>query len=125
GRYERWAATARDPARPLTWFHAPSVGEGLQALPVIELLRARRPDVQIVYTFFSPSAERFALGVNADFCDFLPFDTAPHVRAILSALRPDALVFSKLDIWPALTEHAAASEVPVAVISATLPETSG
>jgi 3-deoxy-D-manno-octulosonic-acid transferase len=44
---------------------------------------------------------------------------------VVSALRPSALVFSKLDIWPALTERAAAAGVPVGVISATLPESSG
>jgi len=124
-RYARWGARSRDPSRPLVWFHAPSVGEGLQALPVIELLRSRRPDVQIAYTFFSPSAERFAGSLGADFVDYLPFDTYSEADAIISALRPDALVFSKLDIWPALTERAAAARVPVGVISATLPESSG
>jgi len=124
-RYQHWAATSRNPARPLVWFHAPSVGEGLQALPVIELLRARRPETQIVYTFYSPSAEQFARSAKADFSDFLPFDTAAHARTIVSALRPDALIFSKLDIWPALTEHATESGIPVGVISATLPASSG
>ena len=124
-RYERWGATSRDAARPLVWFHAPSVGEGLQALPVIELVRARRPDIQIAYTFYSPSAEQFAKSVRADFTDYLPFDTFDHAAAVVSALRPSALVYSKLDIWPALTEHAAAARVPVGVISATLPESSG
>jgi 3-deoxy-D-manno-octulosonic-acid transferase len=124
-RYERWGATSRDRARPLAWFHAPSVGEGLQALPVIELLRSRRPDVQIAYTFYSPSAEQFAKSVSADFTDYLPFDTHDHASAVVSALRPSALVFSKLDIWPVLTERAAATDVRVGVISATLPESSG
>ena len=124
-RYAQWSARSRDPVRPLVWFHAPSVGEGLQALPVIELLRVRRPDLQIAYTFYSPSAEQFARSAKADFSDFLPFDTVRHATAIVSALRPDALVFSKLDIWPALTEQAAANGVPVGVISATLPESSG
>jgi 3-deoxy-D-manno-octulosonic-acid transferase len=124
-RYEKWGATFRDAARPLVWFHAPSVGEGLQALPVIELLRVHRPDVQIAYTFYSPSAEQFARSVRADFVDYLPFDTFDHAAAVVSALRPSALVFSKLDIWPALTERAAAARVPVGVISATLPESSG
>lgn len=123
-RYEQWGATCRDDARPLVWFHAPSVGEGLQALPVIELVRARRPDVQIVYTFYSPSAEQFARTVPADFADYLPFDTFDHANAVVSALRPSALVFSKLDIWPALTERATAARVPVGVISATMPESS-
>jgi 3-deoxy-D-manno-octulosonic-acid transferase len=107
------------------WFHAPSVGEGLQALPVIELVRSRRSDVQIAYTFFSPSAERFAGSLGADFVDYLPFDTSAGAGAIISALRPNALIFSKLDVWPALTESAAAARVPVGVISATLPESSG
>ncbi|HEX9084323.1 MAG TPA: glycosyltransferase N-terminal domain-containing protein [Gemmatimonadaceae bacterium] len=124
-RYERWAATSRDAARPLIWFHAPSVGEGLQALPVIELLRMRRPDIQVAYTFYSPSAEQFAKSVRADFVDYLPFDTFEHAAAVVSALRPSALVFSKLDIWPALTERAGAARIPVGVISATLPESSG
>ena len=123
--YQTWGATSRDAARPLVWFHASSVGEGLQALPVIELVRARRPDVQIAYTFYSPSAEQFAKSVRADFADYLPFDTFDHANAVVSALRPSALVFSKLDIWPALTERATAAGVRVGVISATLPESSG
>ncbi|MFL5489628.1 MAG: 3-deoxy-D-manno-octulosonic acid transferase [Gemmatimonadaceae bacterium] len=125
GRYEQWARASRDAARPLVWFHAPSVGEGLQALPVIELLRARSPDVQIAYTFYSPSAEHFSRSVKSDFADYLPFDTFAHSRAIVSALRPTVLIFSKLDIWPALTETACAARVSVGVISATLPESSG
>src|SRR2546423_2983049 len=121
-RYEKWGATRG--TSPLIWFHAPSVGEGLQALPVIDLLRSGRPDVQIAYTFYSPSAEHFAQTVKADFTDYLPFDTFPNGRAIVAALRPSALVFSKLDIWPALTECAAGARVPIGVISATLPESS-
>ena len=123
-RYKQWGAASRDTSRPLVWFHAPSVGEGLQAQPVIDLLRTRRPDVQIAYTFYSPSAEQFAATVQADFSDYLPFDTIEHAAAILSALRPTALVFSKLDIWPVLTESAAGAGVPVGVISASLPKSS-
>jgi 3-deoxy-D-manno-octulosonic-acid transferase len=124
-RYEAWGAKGRDRARPLIWIHAPSVGEGLQALPVIELLRAKRPDVQIAYTFYSPSAASFARTMGADFADYLPFDTFAHARSVVSAIHPTTLVFSKLDIWPALTETAAAAGIPVGVISATLPESSG
>ena len=47
--------------------HAPSVGEGLQARVVIELVRSRRPDIQLAYTFFSPSAEAFAHSLDVDF----------------------------------------------------------
>jgi 3-deoxy-D-manno-octulosonic-acid transferase len=119
-RYANWAATGRDPSRPLVWLHAPSVGEGLQARPVAELLRARRPDVQLAYTFFSPSAERFARTVGADFVDYLPFDTIADARTALDALRPTALLFSKLDVWPVLVGEAARRGVQLGLLSATL-----
>jgi 3-deoxy-D-manno-octulosonic-acid transferase len=119
-RFAAWGANGRDTRRPLVWLHAPSVGEGLQARPVIALLRETRPDVQIAYTFFSPSAENFARGIGADFYDYLPFDTHGDAAAILDALRPTALVFSKLDVWPVLAEAAAARGVRLGIISATL-----
>lgn len=120
-RMERWAEAERDPGRPLVWLHAPSVGEGLQARAVVEALRARRPDAQVAYTFFSPSAEGFARTVPADFADYLPLDLAGDVRRALDALRPQVLAFSKTDVWPVLTREAARRGVRSALLSATLP----
>ena len=123
-RYEDWARSNRDASRPLLWVHAPSVGEGLQALPVITLFRERHPEAQIAYTFFSPSAEGFGATVGADFDDYLPFDTAPDAERVLSALRPSAIVFSKLDVWPILAESAARRGVKLGMLSATMPASS-
>jgi len=118
-RYAAWAAKERDPSRPLIWMHASSVGEGLQAHPVIARLRERRPDLQVAYTFYSPSAEAFARTMDADFADYLPFDTIGDADAALASLRPTALIFSKLDVWPLLVARAVARGVPVGMISAT------
>ena len=95
------------------------------AKPVIELLRRRRPGLQLAYTWFSPSGEPFGRSLAADFADYLPFDTPVAAHAWLDALRPSALVFSKLDVWPVLTEAAVARGVPVALTSASLGATSG
>jgi len=124
-RYTEWAAQSRDPSKPLLWVHAPSVGEGLQALPVIQLFRSAHPGAQVAYTFFSPSAERFAATVGADFHDYLPFDTVGDAELALASLRPTALVFSKLDVWPLLVERAALKGVRLGMISATMPASSG
>lgn len=122
-RYAAWARQ-RDRARPLLWLHAPSVGEGLQARVVIDLVRMRRPDVQLAYTFFSPSAESFARSLPVDFTDYLPFDTIGDSAAVLDALRPTALVFSKLDVWPVLVAEAERRGIPLGLISGTVSEAS-
>ena len=119
-RYEQWGRTARIAERPLLWVHAPSVGEGLQARPVLERMRARHREMQLAYTYFSPSAERFAHGLDVDFRDYLPFDTVGDARAALDALTPHALVFSKLDVWPVLVHEAARRGVKLGLVSATL-----
>ena len=119
-RYAAWGRTQRDAARPLLWMHAPSVGEGLQARPVLELFRRQRPDVQLAYTHFSPSALAFAASLDVDFHDYLPFDTRGDARVSLEALQPTALVFSKLDVWPVLALQASARGVRLGLVSATL-----
>jgi len=101
------------------------VGEGLQAKPVLETLRAEQPDWQLAFTFFSPSAERLAKNLPVDIADYLPIDRHADVTAVLEALQPTALVFSKLDVWPELTLAAARRGVKLGLISATVaPESS-
>ena len=119
------ASAVRDTARPLLWLHAPSVGEGLQARPIAEALRAAHPDWQFAYTYFSPSAETFAESIAADITDYLPFDGAREADAMLDAIKPSALVFVKLDVWPVLVQRAVARGIPVGLVSATLAAGSG
>ena len=124
GILARYAAFRRDSATPLLWMHAPSVGEGLQARPVLQLARSRRPDLQLAYTYFSPSARAFAATLDVDFRDALPFDATPDMRAALAALAPTALVFSKLDVWPTLAREASRRGTRLGLISATLAKSS-
>lgn len=119
-RYARWASANRVAARPLLWMHAPSVGEGHMARPILSLMRAGHPETQLAYTFFSPSAEEFSRGLDVDFRDYLPFDDAGDMAAALDALAPRALVFSKVDVWPELVRQAKRRAVPIGMISAAL-----
>ncbi len=119
-RFQTWAALNRDRSRPLLWMHAPSVGEGLQAREVMNLVRERRPEVQLVYTFYSPSAEQFAREIGADYWDYLPFDTMGDARATITAIAPTAFVYSKLDLWPNFTRVASLRGIRLGMISATV-----
>lgn len=123
-RMEEWATRERDPRRPLVWFHAPSVGEGLQARAVMEVFRRRHPEAQVAYTFFSPSAEALASRMPADFSGYLPLDLPGEVGRALDLLRPRVIAFSKTDVWPNLTREAACRGVRLALLSGTLPASS-
>jgi 3-deoxy-D-manno-octulosonic-acid transferase len=124
-RYQQWNRDSRAHDRPLVWMHASSVGEGLQARPVLEGLRTEHPHLQLAYTFFSPSAEAFARSLGTDFAEYLPFDSRGDARVALDSLTPRVLAFSKLDVWPALVAAANARGVRTALLSATLTERSG
>lgn len=112
---------------PLVWFHVSSVGEFLQATPVIDELVARRPDVRIALTFTSPSGynylrrhDRSRRNERILFVEYLPFDTRANARFCLDLLRPDLIVYVKFDLWPALIAEASRRGVPQALVSATL-----
>ncbi len=119
-RYRRFGAERRDRSRPLLWMHAPSVGEARQAEAVLAHLGPAHPAWQIACTWFSPSASGLGWDGRADFADVLPWDRPADVEAALDALRPDALVFAKLDLWPELACRAARRGAAVGLIAATV-----
>ncbi|TFG66018.1 MAG: hypothetical protein E4H28_02945, partial [Gemmatimonadales bacterium] len=83
------------------------------------------PDLELVVTYSSPSGEEIADEIHPDVHWFVPFDRPDHTGAMLDVLRPDALVFAKLDVWPALTREAASRGIPVGMVNATVRPNSG
>ncbi len=120
-----WGSTLRDASRPTVWFHAPSVGEGLQARAVKNALVNRRSDIQVVFTHFSPSAESLAAEFGADTTAYLPWDLRGPVAHTLDGVQPDLLVFTKTEVWPVLVAEAKRRGIPVAIVGATVPEGAG
>ena len=108
------------------WFHASSVGEYLQAVPLIKRLKAAQSERPIYLSFSSPSVEKPARSFKeADLAFYLPEDTPANVSHLLDLLKPGLLIFSKFDIWPNLVWLANETGVPVAVTAATLSPDSG
>jgi len=100
------------------------VGEALTALPACHRLRAATGSA-IALTYTSPSAERWPGGWPVDRADYLPPDLPGPMQAMLTALRPRLVVYSRADVWPALTAEAIARGVPVAILGATVGPRSG
>ena len=123
-RLAEWGRTTRDPARPLVWLHAPSMGESLMAQAIAGELRKQIPGVQIAFTFFSPSAERVAQRIGADIADYMPWDTPGVIGRALDALRPSAVAFVRTEIWPTLVRLAGERTIGLALVNAVLPANS-
>ena len=83
------------------WFHAASLGEYEQGLPVIERIKEKFPSHKIVLTFFSPSGyEVRKNNLVADVTVYLPLDTKKNARHFLSLVHPEMVFFIKYEYWP-------------------------
>ena len=103
------------------WLHATSVGEYEQALPIVRGLREAGLG-PVAITHFSPSGRDYATRRPAgDAHAYLPLDHPDTMRALVRAWRPRVLVFVKYDCWPGLVRAADEAEVPVLLLSGSLP----
>lgn len=118
-RLERWGRERREADRPALWLHAASAGELIGAVPMVEELRSVA-DLQLLVTYFSPSARSALELVEPEGAEVLPVDGPGQVRRALRAVRPAALVFAKLDVWPILTREARRAGVPLGLVNGTV-----
>ena len=83
------------------WFHAASLGEYEQGLPVIEKIKVQYPNHKIVVTFFSPSGyEVRKNNTVADATVYLPLDTKSNAQKFIKTINPELVFFIKYEYWP-------------------------
>lgn len=83
------------------WFHCASLGEFDLALPLMDALKEKNPELKIVVTFFSPSGMDFYHKRKhcADFFCYLPIDTRKNAKEFLDHVQPTAGYFIKYEFW--------------------------
>ena len=120
---ERLGHTAMPrPAGALVWLHGASVGESLSLLPLIERLRAARPDATLLVTSGTTTsaellAQRLPPGVVHQYA---PIDAPRAGARFLDHWKPDLVVFVESEIWPGLILGAKARGAKLALLSARL-----
>lgn len=83
------------------WFHAASLGEYEQGLPLIEKVKEQFPHHKIVVTFFSPSGyEVRKNNTIADATIYLPLDSKAKAKQFLDLVHPEKVFFIKYEFWP-------------------------
>ena len=82
------------PTDKTIWFHAASLGEYEQGLPVIEQIKQKYPSHKIVVSFFSPSGyEVRKNNTVADATVYLPLDTVSNAKRFIQAVHPEMVFF--------------------------------
>ncbi|MBO3698290.1 3-deoxy-D-manno-octulosonic acid transferase [Roseivirga sp. E12] len=104
---------------PITWFHAASLGEFEQGLPVMEAYKAMSPASKILVTFFSPSGfEERKNHPTADFTFYLPIDTPSNAKEFFDIVKPIKVFFIKYEYWFHYLNEAHRRSIPLYSVSA-------
>lgn len=107
-----------NPEDSVFWFHAASLGEYEQGLPVIEKIKSAFPHHKIVVTFFSPSGyEVRKNNTVADVTVYLPLDTKSNAKQFLDLVHPEKVFFIKYEFWPNYLNELKRSAIPTYLIS--------
>ncbi|CAC9974219.1 3-deoxy-D-manno-octulosonic acid transferase [Flavobacterium panici] len=100
------------------WFHAASLGEYEQGLPVIEKIKEKYPTHKIILTFFSPSGyEVRKNNTVADVTIYLPLDTKRNAKRFLKLVHPEFAFFIKYEFWLNYLKELEKSKTPTYLIS--------
>ena len=92
--------SALDKNKKTLWFHCASLGEFEQARNLIETIKERYPNCQILLSFFSPSGYEIRKNYKyADCVVYLPFDTHENARKFVKAANPSMVFFIKYEFW--------------------------
>lgn len=100
------------------WFHAASLGEYEQGVPVIEKIKEFFPDHKIVISFFSPSGYEIRKNNNlADVTVYLPLDTKSNAIHFINSVHPEMVFFIKYEFWPNYLKELKNQNIPTYLIS--------
>ena len=115
-----------DPAQPLIWLHAVSVGETVAAAPLVTALRGEFPGFQFLITTMTPTgAEQVRRQFGASVIHhYAPYDAGWIVRRFLAAFRPRLLILMETELWPNMLREARRGGVPAVLANGRLSEKS-
>ena len=114
-----------DPSRECVWLHAVSVGEVLQLRTLIDELKEKCPEIEIVVTTttstgFAVAKEKFPEHLVC----YFPLDFSWAVKRALDRIRPSAVVLVELELWPNFILAASRKDIPLVLANGRISENS-
>jgi len=111
------------PGRPRVWIHAVSMGEMNSIRGLVEMWRARRPDLDFVISATTDTGidQARKLFKNLTIVRY-PLDFSWFVRRAFDRIAPTMIVLVEAEIWYQFITQARARGIPVVVINGRLTE---
>lgn len=119
---ERYASYAPAGAPAPVWLHAVSVGEVNAAAPLVDRLRAQRPDLRVVVTTITPTGServRKLWGEEVTHV-YLPYDLPGAVARFLDQFKPALALIVETELWPNLLFGCRDRGIPAHILNARL-----
>ncbi len=119
---ERYASYPQSSVHPRVWLHAVSVGEVNAAAPLVNALRAQRPDIRWVITTITPTGSERVRSLWGDAVDhvYLPYDVPGSVGRFLGHFKPSLALILETELWPNLLFGCRDRGIPVYILNARL-----
>jgi len=102
------------PAEPRGWVHAVSVGESAAAVPLVEAIHRRWPELGIVVSTITPTGARIVRDRLAGTAvhRYFPLDLPGPVCRALDAARPRFFIAIETELWPNFLRALARRRIP-------------
>jgi 3-deoxy-D-manno-octulosonic-acid transferase len=102
------------------WVHAVSVGEVQAAVPLVEALLTRFPQIPLVLTTVTPTGRARAEAIFKQRVDvrYVPIDWPGSVSRFFQRVQPQLAVILETEIWPNLYHRCGRMGVPLVLASA-------
>jgi 3-deoxy-D-manno-octulosonic-acid transferase len=90
------------PPEPRCWVHAVSVGEAITAIPLVEAIRRRWPELAVVLTTVTPTGARIVIDRLSPVAThrYFPLDLPGPVQRAIAAIKPRFFIGMETELWP-------------------------
>ena len=104
----------------LIWFHAASVGESLSILELVRRLLDESPDLHVMITTGTVTSAKALEQRMPDrmFHQYVPLDSGPAIERFLDHWRPDLVVWTESELWPATLVAVKRRNIPLVMANA-------
>ncbi|HPG38352.1 MAG TPA: glycosyltransferase N-terminal domain-containing protein [bacterium] len=105
------------------WLHISSMGEFEQSRPIIDEIRKRMPDTQIILSLFSPSAyDNIRIEDKKIFISYLPMDSYLDTKKFIRIIAPDVALTVRHDIWPNFQWQLKRLKIPALLVDGSITD---